>query len=247
MPLNDKQNFIIKLLAIVGLIAVILISILRDRIVNYPRREISVSGQGRVFVKPDVAQITLAVNVFKKLSAGEALKESSEKINRVISKLKELGVEDKDAQTTNFSLNPEYEFAAVTGKNKITGYSLKQELKIKIRNFNNIGKVIEKTIEEGVNQVGDIQFVIDDPEKARKEARLKAIENAEEKAREMADATGIKLGKAVGFWENISYPPIDFYSAKEGLGGDAPIRAQSTLPAGQNEVIVEINLSYEVK
>lgn len=242
---QDNQKFIIKIALIASLTAIVLIAILRDRIVNYPRREISVTGQGKIFVKPDIAQITLALNVFKKPTPAEALKEASEKTQKIIAKISELGVEAKDIQTANFNLNPEHEFTQ--GINRVAGFNLNQQLKIKVRNLDNTGKIIEAGVSEGSNQVGDVQFIVDDMEKAKQEARLEAVLKAKQKAQGMAKATGIKLGKVVGFWENI-IPPSDFYPLGiGGMGGEATIKTAPPVPTGQNEIIVEVSLSYEVK
>ena len=244
-PINqDNQKFILKIALLLGLIAIVLVAILRDRIVNYPRREISVAGQGRIFVKPDIAQVTLAVNVFKKRTAAEAVKESAEKINKILAKIRELGIDDKDIQTTTYNLNPEYESSS--GKSSIAGYTLNQQIKIKVRNLENVGKVIEATVGEGANQIGNVEFVVDDLEKLRGIARAKAIEQAKEKAKTMAALSEIKLGKVVGLWENT--PSIPGPYPFEGMGGgEVSFKGIPALPQGQNEIIVEVTLNYEVK
>ncbi|MEK7104165.1 MAG: SIMPL domain-containing protein, partial [Patescibacteria group bacterium] len=107
---------------------------------------------------------------------------NTEKMNAVLTDIKALGIEEKDIKTKNYSLQPRYEWTE-TGARIPRGYTLTQTIEVKIRDFAKIGNVLEIASSKGVNNIGDLQFTIDDIEKAKSIAREKAIANAKEKAK----------------------------------------------------------------
>lgn len=244
---EHTRHFIYKIstLAVIG--AVVIVALVRERIIDNPHREVAVQGEGRVFIKPDIAQVTLAVSIFKKPSPADAIKEGADKINAVTGKLKTLGVEEKDIQTTTFNLNPEYSYDK--GVSSIVGYSLNQQLRVKVRKIDTLGQVLQSAVDVGANQIGDVQFVIDDIESARQLARDKAIDQAKQKAKAVANASGIRLGKVVGFFEDSTPPSPITYGY--GMGGNAATADKVSLapstPPGENEIVVDVTLNYEIK
>lgn len=226
-----------------------IISILRDKIVNDNQYQVSFTAQGRVFAKPDIAQIQLAVRTDKVKTAVLAVQDNTKKMNSVIAKLKDLGIAEKDIKTTNYNLAPEYDYNRNTGERFLAGYSVNQEVTVKIRDLDKVGSIIEAATSVGANQVGNIAFAIDDPEVAKKAAREEAVAKAKVKAEEMANLTGIKLGKLINVYEN-SGPGLLYdysYTGKSmtlGMGGEA---VAPEIQTGENEITLEITLVYEVK
>ncbi len=246
-----KTKHLIALVLVAGAIALGVLSILRERIVNPGRYQVSFTGEGRVFAKPDIAQIQLAVKTDRSKDAVAAVKSNTEKMNAVIAKLKELGLEDKDIKTISYNLNPDYEYPP-NGQRTLAGYNVYQEVTIKVRDLNKIGSVIESATAAGANQAGNVSFTIDDLTELKKQARAEAVVKAKEQARSMAGLTGIKLGKLIGVWENANQP-VPYYDSRDyaakslelGIGGGALSVPQ--IQTGENEVKLEITLTYEVK
>lgn len=238
------------LIIAVGAIALGALSIIRERIVNPPQYQVTFTGHGRVFAKPDIAQVTLGVRTDRRPTAVKAVTENTEKMNQVIAKVKELGIEDKDIKTTSYNLSPEYNYDYVSsrGSSTLAGYSVYQEVTLKIRNLDDIGKVIEATTSVGANQVGNIAFTIDDTDELKKQARTEAIAKAKARAEEVAAATGIRLGKLVNVYENEYQPPIyDYGYAKTEALGMGGASAAPAIQTGENEVTLDVTLVYEVK
>ena len=212
---------------------------------NYPR-EITVSGEGRTFAVPDIALIQLGV-VTEGSKIGDVVKENTEKMNNILKEIKTLGIEEKDIKTTTYNLAPRYEWTE-DGKRIFKGYTLTQQINVKIRNFEKIGDVLEKTTEKGANLVGDLQFSIDEPEKVRQEARKEAIEKAKEKASQIATDSGLKLVKLVNVYEDY-YPRTysdTLYKSLEATGG-GEIAAPPEIQPGEQEVTVTIYLTYRIR
>ena len=241
-------KFTLLLMIVIGFIAMGIISILRDRIVNQRMYQIQFSAEGSVFAKPDIAQVTLGIKTERRNTAVEAVKENTEQMNKVIEAIKGEGVEEKDIKTTSYNLNPSYDYDKETGRSNIKGYEVNQQVTVKIRDLDSIGLIIEATTKVGANQVGNISFTIDDMSEIKKLAREEAVKKAKEKAEEMAELTGIKLGKLVNVYENENaYPPVYRNYALSmdeavGMGGGAP-----EIQVGENEVVLQVTLVYEVK
>jgi uncharacterized protein YggE len=149
-------------------------------------------------------------------------------------------------KTTSYRLNPVYDYP--NGRSVLTGYEVYQEVTIKIRDLNKIGKVIESVTAVGANQVGNVAFTIDDPENIKLLARTEAVAKAKKRAQETAKLTGIKLGKLVNVYENEQPYPTPMYdnSMIRGIGGGGAISAPE-IQTGENEIVVQMTLVYEVK
>ena len=223
--------------------------------------QITVSGQGKVYAKPDVAVVSLGVTTQAKTVA-DVTKSNTDKMNAVIEAVKKLGVEDKDIETTNYSLNPVYDSYSVpmsasssapmiypirTGTT-LTGYKLEQNVQVKIRDFTKISDILAQSTASGANLVGNLQFTIDNPEQFKEQAKAKAIAQAKQNAKNLEKESGISLGKLINVYENYNYPEI--YSSKAvGMGGSSmdSVAPAPTIQPGQQEINVTINLTYQVK
>lgn len=180
---SKTMKFVTIMVIVVCLVGLGVISLLRERIVNPTQYTVSFSADGKTFAKPDIGQITVAVKTDRMNQAVSAVKANTEKMNKVIAKLKDLGIAEKDIKTTNYRLNPVYDYTQSTGKSVLGGYEVYQEVAIKIRNLDKIGEVIEATTTVGANQVGNVAFTIDDPEEVRKVARAEAVAKAQKEQR----------------------------------------------------------------
>ena len=208
------------------------------------KNTISVTGEGKVVAKPDIGQVSLSV-ISDAATVAAAQKDNADKMNKVTQAMKDSGVkEEEDLKTTSYSIMPRYQYTS--GRSTIIGYEVTQALEVKIRDLTKVGDILGKAADAGANQVGSLNFTFDDPEKLNSEARQKAIDNAKTKARDLAKSLGVSLGKVVSFSEsaNDGSTPVPMYSAKEalGMGGGAVPDIQT----GQNEIIINVNLTYEI-
>ncbi|MCJ7804123.1 SIMPL domain-containing protein [Patescibacteria group bacterium] len=202
-----------------------------------------VDGEGKVTAIPDTAEINLGIQV-NKPTVEAAQKEANEKINKIGDELKKLGIEEKYIKTINYSVYPEYDYRA---GQKIVGYNVNITLKIKVKDFDKINQVIDTATSLGANQIGNLSFTIDDEklEELKMEARKEAIEKAKKKAREIANAGGLRLGRIVNISESIpssNYPTPLLREA--GIGGTAEEQKTEIQP-GESEITASVVLSYE--
>lgn len=219
------------------------------------KNTITVVGNGEVFAKPDLALANFSV-VTEAKTVTDALSENTKKMNAVIDFIKKQGVEEKDLKTTNFSIFPRYEFVSESrpdliypsplGKRVLAGYEVQQSLEVKIRDMSKIGSIIEGASAAGANQLGNLQFTIDNEDNLKKEARQKAIEKAKDRAKELAGQLGIRLGKITDFTESGGGMPIFFMAEKSlGIGGGDEVPSP-TIEPGENKIEVQVTVTYEI-
>jgi len=225
-------------------------------------RSFSVSGEGKAVVVPDIAQFSFSV-----LSQGgkdlAALQEdNTNKTNKAIDFLKKQGVDQKDIKTQQYNVEPRYQYyncnptiyreggvaTQPCPPPDIVGYTITQNVEVKIRDFSKIGDVMSGVVQNGANQVSSLNFTLDDPTSAENDARAEAIDEAKRKAEAVAKAGGFRLGRLLAIEEGYSTP---YYAY--GRGGVAMDAAESTkaLPAptiepGSQDVIINVVLRYEI-
>lgn len=202
-----------------------------------------VTGEGKISVQPDIAVVTVGIQ-----ANGSTVKSVQEQINSVINKVSEsikgLGVDSKDIQTRNYSINPDYDYTG--GTQRIKGYVASTNLSIKVRTIDKVNQVIDAATASGANQVGGINFDVDDKTKAENEARQKAVDEAKRKAQNAANIAGFKLGRIINYSENFGgYPrPIPLMRVQDASG---VLEDPTKVEPGSTDISVIVTLSYELQ
>lgn len=210
---------------------------------DYPRT-VSVEATGEAYIKPDIATITVGVTT-EGAEVGDVTLENTEKMNAVIEAIMALEIEEEDIKTSYYSLYPKYRWDEEEGSTQ-DGYTLNNQMKIKIRDFEKIGEVIGASTEKGANLVSGLQFEVDDIETAKSEARADAVAKVKAKAKSLEDTTGVNLGKVVSFYE-YSSGGDDYYGRKVGGGYLSESSISPSVQPGQQEITLTVTLEYQVK
>lgn len=202
----------------------------------------SVTGEGKVYVVPDIAVISAGVQA-QGATVKIAQDQLNKNINAVSAAVKATGVDSKDIQTSGYSIYPTYDYRA--GGQKITGYQASSNLTIKARAIDNVNSVIDAATAAGANQVGGISFDVDDKTKAQNEARQKAVAQAKSKAENAAKIAGFKLGRIINYSEDFGDGPhpIPMMAKAESAGAEVPTQVET----GTNEMTVTVTLSFEIR
>lgn len=214
-----------------------------------PTRTFSVSAEGKVIVSPDIANVSFSV-VSEGLNPAVIAEENIEKMNAAIDFAKSQGIEEKDIKTTQYNLNPRYEYDEDKRTTFISGYVLTQTVLVKVRDLEKVTDIVAGLPGLGINQIGSISFDVDEPENYLTEARNQAFEKAAKKAGEMAAKNNVEIGKIITFSDSGSFPIFRNESAKlYGMGGDSvsvPVALPQIEP-GSEELTVQVNITYEIK
>ncbi len=207
---------------------------------------IIVTGEGEAAVSPDMAILNIAV-VREAETAREALDANNEAMTAVIDAMKEDGVEARDLQTGGLSINPRYVYPNDKDDEKaprIIGYEVGNTLTVRIRDLDKVGAILDRSVSLGVNQGGGLNFTNDDPSETVTEARKRAVANAMDKAKTLAEAAGLKLGDIVEISEQMQQRPPMPYAGKA-------VRMQASaesvpVEAGENTYQVQVNVTFEL-
>ena len=211
-------------------------------------RIISVQGEGKINVRPDIATFSLSV-----ISEGKTVKaattDNSLKMKNVIDAIKSLDIKEEDIKTTNYNLNPRYNYDKHPAS--IDGYRISQDIVVKVRDLDKVEDVIAEGTNKGANRMNNLQFLVDEEEEYLKEAREAAVAEAKEKAEEIEKAVGITLGKIVGYRElgGNDYQPVRYEKnyamdmmVESSFSGD-----DFSIESGSQEIVSRIELIYEIK
>jgi hypothetical protein len=207
-------------------------------------RSISLSGHGEVHVAPDMAIVTVGV-MSSAATAREALDTNTKSMEAIMAALKDAGIEMRDMQTSNFMVNPRYDYGQNnTQPPKVVAYDVSNNVTVTVRKLESLGAALDQVVSSGSNQINGVMFQVSKPEAATDEARKLAVADAQSKAKVYADASGVALGNIVSLSEGGGYqPPVPVYKSMraEGASADVPI-AQ-----GEQTIAVDINITWEIK
>jgi uncharacterized protein len=224
----------------------------------YPTNTITVTGKGEVFAIPDMGSFSFSV-VEEGKTVKEAQDKATVKINAAIDAVKAMGVDEKDIKTVGYNSNPKYEYQqnysctngyCPPGRQILTGYEVSQTISIKVRKTADAGAILTKVGTLGASNISGLDFVVEDIDSVQADARAKAIADAKAKAEVLAKSLGVKLVKIVSFNEGGNYPlPYGMGGMEKSVMMDAT-SAQAVppqVPVGQNDIISNISITYEVE
>ncbi|MEZ6117378.1 MAG: SIMPL domain-containing protein [Pirellulaceae bacterium] len=205
-------------------------------------RTITVSGQGSATSAPDMATINTGVTT-QAATAAEALAANTKAMQAVLDELTSLGVADKDVQTSNFNVSPQYRQINRGGQRpEIVGYHVTNQVHVKVRNLPNLGGILDALVTAGSNQIHGISFGIDNPQGVLDQARNRAVADARSRAELFANAAGVKLGKVLSLNEAGTAMPRPMYHMAEArfAAADVPIAT------GEQELSASVTMVFEI-
>ena len=203
-------------------------------------RTITLTASGHVKVEPDQAVIATGVTSEGE-TAREALTRNSSAMTAVIKGLKAEGIDPRDIQTTNFSVSPKYRRFKDRRAAVISGYTVTNSVQITVRELPGLGKIIDKVVSLGANQIGGIRFDISKADELKDAARKQAIANGLRKAKLLARAAGARIGQVIKIHEQSrSYSPRPVMRSALAKAPAAPIEA------GTQTLSVSLALTWEL-
>jgi uncharacterized protein YggE len=220
---------------------------------------ITVIGTGRVKAKPDEAALQMGV-VTQGKTASEALAANNRAMAALMATLNEHGIQERDVQTANFNVFPDYRRdapprpytettstdTAMAATATIVSYRVSNEVRVRVRKTADFGKLLDAVVKSGANNINGISFTFSNPEELLTEARAKAIADAKKKATEYATAAGTTLGKVLYIDEqanqNQPYPvPNAGFVGMTMRGGDTV-----SIASGEQEVATSVTVTYAI-
>lgn len=207
-------------------------------------RTIALSGHGEVKLAPDMAVVTAGVST-QGATAAEALTANTAAMNAVFESLKAAGIAAKDIQTSNFTVQPRYDYNDNTQPPKLAGYDVSNSVTVNVRNIDRLGGLLDRLVQAGSNQINGVTLQVAEPEAALDEARKRATQDVARKAKLYAQAMSVELGSVLSISESTGYePPMPLRMNKmsaEGLASAVPVAS------GEQTLSVDVNIMWEIR
>jgi hypothetical protein len=204
---------------------------------------LDVNATGEVTRVPDVSIISAGV-VSRSATATGALQDTADRMSRVLAALKRAGVEDRDIQTSNVSLNPEYRYVE-NQPPQLVGYTASNTVTIRFRDIRNSGKILDALVGQGANQINGPSLTVDKPEAALDEARAKAIAIGRARAELYARSLGLRVVRVVSVNESGGNypvpPPVPMYARAEMA------QAKTSIEPGEQKLQVNLMMTFELQ
>ena len=201
---------------------------------------ITVTGEATVQATPDMATIMLGVTTDGE-SAVAAMKANNDAVAAVIARLTAAGVEERDLQTSNLSLNPNWVGYDSGSMPTIAGYSAMNMLNVRVRDLALLGDLLDASITDGANTLNGITFDLSAPRPVMDEARKQAVADAKARAELLAAAAGETLGAVVSISETPNYnSPMPMFRADAASAGTVPVAS------GQVGLMASVTVTYEL-
>lgn len=203
---------------------------------------LTVTGEGIVAARPDMATISLGVTT-EGATAAAAMAGNSEELGRVLARLREAGIEDRDLQTSGLSLNPNWTQPRDGGTPQIRGYVASNLLTVRVRTLDRLGEILDRAVSDGANTLHGVSFGLTEPQPALDEARKRAVARAQATARLLTDAAGVTLGPVLSISEGNGYePPRPMYREAAALAA-APV----PVAEGEVETSARVTMVFELR
>ena len=204
-------------------------------------RTISMPGHGQVKAAPDQVQITAGVSTSAP-TAAQALTANTARMKGVFDALRKLGVPEKNIQTVNFSVSPQYTGGNNNERPKLTGYQVSNDVSVLLEDVTKLGTALDALVTSGANQMNGINFSIRDTDPLLLKARADAIADARLRAETYAKAAGVTLGAIQSISEGGVEPPRPMYKVMA-------MRADSSVPvaAGEESVTADVSVVWEIR
>ena len=205
------------------------------------QRTLALSGHGEVRMAPDLAVVMVGV-LSQADSAGAALDANTAAMQAVFAALKASLIEEKDIQTSNFSVAPRYDYNVQPPR--FIGYDVSNTVTVTLRKIATLGAVLDRVVASGSNQINGVQFQVSKPEAALDEARKLGVQDALRKARLYAAASLVTLGDVISISEGGGFqPPVPMQTKMMRAEGMADV----PIAQGEQAISVDVSMVWEIK
>jgi uncharacterized protein YggE len=203
---------------------------------------VELTVQESVEAEPDIATVGAGVTT-QAQTAVEAMRANAEAMTAVVARIKQLGVAERDIQTTGINLGAQYDYDQTSRRQVFRGYQASNRVSVKLREIERVGQVLDALVAAGATDLSGPSWSIDDDTAARAQARRQAVETAQAQAREYARLTGYTDVRLLEINETVaSRPPMPVLQAARAESFDASTPVQP----GLVEAGVIVTAKYEM-
>ena len=203
---------------------------------------ISVSGFGSVETPPDRAMLMLSIES-RQQTVAAAQQEAAEVTARVLALTDEMDIPDNRVDTMSATVRPNYRWIPERREQELLGYIAERQMRIEVHDLQQVGEVIERAVEAGVNQVSPPQLSSSRQRDAYRDALERAAEDARMNAERIARSLGLTLGSAIQVDAGMPYQPPIPVARVQAMAAD--MAAPETYRSGDMTVSATLNVVFE--
>ena len=209
-----------------------------------PETTLQISADASVNREPDIAFIMTGVTSEAE-TAQEAMADNRAAMNGVFDALADAGIERRDMQTSNFSMNPRYDYNNRRNGEppRLIGYTVSNQLSVRVRDLDDLGQTMDALVEAGGNTFSGLRFALDDDRTAKNEARRLAMAEAITRAELYASAAGYEVARIVTLSESGGYQPQPLMMARAEMALDAA----TPIASGEVSYSMTVNVTFELR
>lgn len=211
---------------------------------NKAASTIQVQSTEKVKVIPDMAEVNFAVST-QEADPKAAQEKNSQDLNKVIEFLKQSGVDEKSIQTSNYGLQPIYDYTS--GDQKITGYQMRTSILVSDLAIDKVGTLVASSIDAGINNIDSISYLSSKYDESYQEALKKAIASSKVKAEAIAAASGTSLGDIYNVEEVSTYNDTRYVGYTAAENADQANAKSMVVEPGQLNVQAQVTVTYKIK
>lgn len=206
---------------------------------------ISVSGTGKVTVKPDVADVSLGVQI-QRTTAKAARDDAAQTMTAIINALHGLGIDDTNIQTSMISVSPTYDYNSST--QRVTGYMVTNEVSVHLTDLTKLSDVLDQSVAAGATNVDGVSFDVSNRTDLENQARAAAVKDARSHADALASAAGVTITGVQSISETTYSSPWPIYGvgATDSSKGGAPAAPAVPTPVqpGTQDITITVSVTY---
>ena len=196
-----------------------------------------------VEAEPDLVTVSAGVTTQAR-TAVEAMAANATQMTAVIDRIKQLGIAERDIQTTGITLGAMYDYNQQTQRQVFRGYQASNRVSVKLRQIDRTGEVLDALVAAGATDLGGPDWSIDDDTAARAQARRQAMETARAQALEYARAAGFSDIRLLEVSETIApQPPMPYL---RNVARAEVAQAASPVQPGLVQAGVTVRATYEM-
>lgn len=219
----------------------------QDPVTGERPRTITVSGTGTAYGSPDLATVQLGVQT-RNTDPGQAVTENTDRMAALVAAIQNLGIPERDIQTTNFSVYAQQEYDPRTGMQLETiTYVVDNTVSVTVRDIGRLGDVLSGAVDAGANSIYGVSFSVADKTGLENEARELAMNDARARAEALAQAAGVQLDTVLSISENFAPVQPLYYEGRDMAAGMGGAAAAVPVQTGQIAVDLLVSVTYTIR
>jgi uncharacterized protein YggE len=204
---------------------------------------LDVVATGEVTRVPDLVRINAGV-VTQATTAVEAIRQNAARMEAVRAALRAAGIAERDIQTSNLNLNPNYRYAE-NQPPQLVGYQAVNEVSVRFRDIAKTGAILDALVAQGANQINGPTLTIERPEAALDEARTQALANARARAELYARALGMRVARVLSVSEAATgFAPLPRVEMARRMSAND---AATQIEPGEQTLNISLTVSFELE